>query len=172
LKTGSSSIAPDGRLYTAQVLKAATRPISRSGARKNSPIPSHASPSAKSAQPTCRNCPFHFEPRASYRICRPAPEPGPALKALEDHAREEEKNDEFYGVYLIARRWQGACAKTFGWENRGSQAQGHAGVQIPHRLVNKMFTAIATLQLVAAKKLSLDGTVGTICRTIRTKTSR
>lgn len=84
-----------------------------------------------------------------------------ALKAVEDRAREEEKNDKFSGVYLIARDGKVLAAKAFGWEDRDAKRKATLDTKFRIGSMNKMFTAVATLQLVAAKKLSLDGTVGT-----------
>ncbi|HJR57394.1 MAG TPA: serine hydrolase domain-containing protein [Rhizomicrobium sp.] len=83
-----------------------------------------------------------------------------ALKALEDRAAAAEKDDKFSGVYLIARNGKVLAAKAFGWEDR--EAKRKATLQTKFRMgsMNKMFTAVATLQLVEAKKLSLSGTVG------------
>ncbi|HET7084838.1 MAG TPA: serine hydrolase domain-containing protein [Rhizomicrobium sp.] len=84
-----------------------------------------------------------------------------ALKALEDRARDEEKNDKFSGVYLIARDGKVVSAKAFGWEDREAKRKVTLDTKFRIGSMNKMFTAVAALQLVAAKKLSLDGTVGT-----------
>ena len=83
------------------------------------------------------------------------------LKALEDRAREEDKNKRFSGVYLIARDGKVLTAKAFGWEDREAKRKVTLETKFRIGSMNKMFTAIATLQLVAAKKLSLEGTVGT-----------
>ena len=84
-----------------------------------------------------------------------------ALKALEDRAREEEKDDKFSGVYLIAHHGKVIATKAFGWEDRELKHRATLNTKFRIGSMNKMFTAVATLQLVAAKKLSLDGTVGT-----------
>ncbi|HWU56006.1 MAG TPA: serine hydrolase domain-containing protein [Rhizomicrobium sp.] len=84
-----------------------------------------------------------------------------ALKALEDRAREAEKSDKFSGSYLIARDGKILAAKAFGWEDREAKRKATLDTKFRIGSMNKMFTAVATLQLVAAKKLSLDGTVGT-----------
>jgi D-alanyl-D-alanine carboxypeptidase len=83
-----------------------------------------------------------------------------ALKALDAKAREGEKNDTFSGVYLIARDNRILAHGTFGYEDR--EAKRPITMQTKFRIgsVNKIFTAVAALQLVAAGKLSLDGTVG------------
>lgn len=83
------------------------------------------------------------------------------LKALEDRATEEEKHEKFSGVYLIARDGKVLAAKAFGWEDREAKRKVTLETKFRIGSMNKMFTAVATLQLVAAKKLSLDGTVGT-----------
>jgi len=84
-----------------------------------------------------------------------------ALKALEDRAGEEEKTERFSGVYLIARDGKVLAAKAFGWEDREAKRQATLETKFRIGSMNKMFTAVATLQLVAAGKLSLDSTVGT-----------
>jgi CubicO group peptidase (beta-lactamase class C family) len=52
------------------------------------------------------------------------------------------------------------AAKAFGWEDREAKRKVTLDTKFRIGSMNKMFTAVATLQLVAAKKLSLDGTVG------------
>lgn len=84
-----------------------------------------------------------------------------ALKALEERASQEEKDDKFSGVYLIARDGKVIAGKAFGWEDREAKHKVTLDTKFRIGSMNKMFTAVATLQLVAAKKLSLDGTVGT-----------
>lgn len=83
------------------------------------------------------------------------------LKTLEDRATEKEKNEKFSGVYLIARDGKVLAAKAFGWEDHEARRKTTLETKFRVGSMNKMFTAVATLQLVAAKKLSLDGTVGT-----------
>jgi D-alanyl-D-alanine carboxypeptidase len=83
------------------------------------------------------------------------------LKALEDRATEEGKNEKFSGAYLIARDSKVLAAKAFGWEDREAKRKVTLETKFRIGSMNKMFTAVATLQLVSAKKLALDGTVGT-----------
>jgi D-alanyl-D-alanine carboxypeptidase len=98
-------------------------------------------------------------PPAEYAV--PRLSQAAALKALEDRAQEEERSNKFSGVYLIARDDKILAAKAFGWEDRENKRKVTLNTKFRIGSMNKMFTAIATLQLVAAKKLSLDGTVGT-----------
>jgi len=84
-----------------------------------------------------------------------------ALKALEDRARAAEEKDQFSGAYLVARDGKILVARAFGWEDREARRKATLDTKFRIGSMNKMFTAVATLQLVAAKKLSLDGTVGT-----------
>jgi CubicO group peptidase (beta-lactamase class C family) len=99
-------------------------------------------------------------PRGDGEFAIPRLSQAAALKALEDRAMAAEKDDKFSGVYLIAQGGKVLAAKAFGWEDR--EAKKKATLQTKFRMgsMNKIFTAIATLQLVEAKKLSLDGTVG------------
>lgn len=90
------------------------------------------------------------------RLSQPA-----ALKALDKRARADVEKSQFSGVYLIARNGKVLAAKAFGWEDR--QARRKISLETKFRIgsMNKMFTAVAALQLVRTGKLSLDGTVGT-----------
>jgi len=100
-----------------------------------------------------------IEPPAEYAI--PRLTQTAALKALEDRARNEEEGGKFSGVYLIARNGKVLAAKAFGWEDREAKRKTTLETKFRIGSMNKMFTAVATLQLVVARKVSLDGTVGT-----------
>ena len=84
-----------------------------------------------------------------------------ALKAFEGRAYEHAKNDKFSGAYLIAEGGKVIAAKAYGWADREHKILNTLQTKFRIGSMNKMFTAIATLQLVQSGRLSLDGTVGT-----------
>ena len=83
-----------------------------------------------------------------------------ALKALNARADGLVAQDKIMGVMLVENHGRILLEKAWGYADR--QAKVPLRVTDKFRLgsMNKMFTAVATLQLVAKSKLSLDGTVG------------
>lgn len=85
-----------------------------------------------------------------------------ALAALTARAGELAKKDEFAGVVLVARHGEVLLQKAWGAANRETGAPATLDTRYRLGSMNKMFTSVATLQLVEAGKLSLDETVGKI----------
>lgn len=83
-----------------------------------------------------------------------------AVDALAARADAMAKQDAFAGVLLVARGGKVLLQRAWGLADR--EAGKPATLDTKFRLgsMNKMFTAVATLQLVQAGKLSLDGSVG------------
>lgn len=84
-----------------------------------------------------------------------------ALKAFESRAEEHAGNRKFSGAYLIAQDGKVIAAKAYGWADREAKIPNTLQTKFRIGSMNKMFTAVATLQLVQSGKLSLDGKVGT-----------
>jgi D-alanyl-D-alanine carboxypeptidase len=87
-------------------------------------------------------------------------EPG-ALAALSEFAEKATMENRFSGVVLVARRGNLRLHKAWGRANRDSGVPASLETQFDIASVSKMFTAVATLQLIEAGRLSLHGTVGT-----------
>ena len=85
-----------------------------------------------------------------------------ALSALTARANELAKKDEFSGVVLVAKHGQILLQKAWGLANREAKTPATLDTRFRLGSMNKMFTAVATLQLVEAGKLSLDDTIGKI----------
>jgi D-alanyl-D-alanine carboxypeptidase len=68
--------------------------------------------------------------------------------------------DRFSGAVLVAKNGRPIFAQAYGMADRGKQIANTLDTRFRIGSMNKMFTATATLQLVQAKKLSLDDTVG------------
>jgi CubicO group peptidase (beta-lactamase class C family) len=85
-----------------------------------------------------------------------------ALAALTAHADEEAKKDAFSGVVLVARRGEILLQGAWGLANRETGAPVTLDTRFRIGSMNKMFTSVATLQLVEAGKLSLDDPIGKI----------
>jgi D-alanyl-D-alanine carboxypeptidase len=84
-----------------------------------------------------------------------------ALKALESRAGTLAAQDKFSGAYLIAQSGKVLAVKAFGWSDRESKTPATPETKFRMGSINKVFTAVAVFQLIAAGKISLDGTVGT-----------
>jgi D-alanyl-D-alanine carboxypeptidase len=85
-----------------------------------------------------------------------------ALTALTAHVDEVAKKDEFSGVVLVARHGKVLLQKAWGLANREAGTPATLDTRFRLGSMNKMFTAVATLQLVEAGKLSLDDPIGKI----------
>lgn len=83
-----------------------------------------------------------------------------AITALAEQADAAAKHDAFSGVLLVARGDKVLLQRAWGLADRAANVP--VTLQTKFRLgsMNKMFTAVAVLQLVQAGKLSLDGSVG------------
>src|SRR5690606_8343244 len=83
-----------------------------------------------------------------------------ALDALKKRADEQLAADKFSGVLLVAQGDRILLEQAWGKANRESGTPITVDTQFRIGSMNKMFTAVAVLQLVDAGKLSLQGTVG------------
>lgn len=83
-----------------------------------------------------------------------------ALAALTARAGELAKKDEFSGVVLVARHGKVLLQKAWGFANRETKTPATLDTRFRLGSMNKMFTAVATLQLVEAGKLALDDPIG------------
>jgi CubicO group peptidase (beta-lactamase class C family) len=83
-----------------------------------------------------------------------------ALAALTARAGELAKKDEFSGVVLVARHGKVLLQKAWGLANRETGKPNTLDTRFRLGSMNKMFTAVATLQLVEAGKLALDDPIG------------
>jgi hypothetical protein len=83
-----------------------------------------------------------------------------ALAALRERAIQRTATDQFSGALLFAKRKQVLLQQAWGSEDRGPSRAATVNTQFRLGSMNKMFTAVAVLQLVDAGKLSLQGTVG------------
>jgi D-alanyl-D-alanine carboxypeptidase len=109
-------------------------------------------------------------PTVTSSTLRPVPRPtdlaiprlseAAALSALGTRMDELAKNDQFSGAILVARNGKILLQKAVGVANREAGTPVAIDTQFRIGSMNKMFTAIATLQLVDAGKLSLDDTLG------------
>lgn len=84
-----------------------------------------------------------------------------AIAGLVKLADERAARDEFSGAILIANRDQVLLERAWGEADRAKGTANTIDTQFRLGSMNKMFTAVAILQLVEQGRLSLDGTVGT-----------
>jgi len=79
-----------------------------------------------------------------------------AIAALSDHVEQAARNDQFSGTVLIARNGKVLLEKAAGMANRESKSPVALDTQLRLGSMNKMFTAIATLQLIESGKLAFE----------------
>lgn len=82
------------------------------------------------------------------------------VNALEAKASELAERDRFSGALLVARRGEVVLQKAYGLADRDSGQRNNMNTQFRLGSMNKMFTAVAVLQLVGAGKIDLDAPVG------------
>jgi CubicO group peptidase (beta-lactamase class C family) len=83
-----------------------------------------------------------------------------ALAALKERATQRTTADRFSGALLFDRGGQLLLQQAWGYADREASRAATIETQFRMGSMNKMFTAVAVLQLVDAGKLSLQGTVG------------
>lgn len=99
-----------------------------------------------------------IEPPADLRI--PRLDRTAAIDALTAKADSAAKQDGFSGVLLVAHGDDVLLQRAWGVADRKAGARVTLDTKFRLGSMNKMFTAVATLQLAQAGKLSLDGSVG------------
>jgi D-alanyl-D-alanine carboxypeptidase len=83
-----------------------------------------------------------------------------AVAALAEHAAERARADEFAGAVLVARHGKVLLQDAWGRADRKNGVANTPATRFRIGSMNKMFTAVATLQLVEAHKLALDDPIG------------
>jgi D-alanyl-D-alanine carboxypeptidase len=83
-----------------------------------------------------------------------------AVAALRDHAEQRARADEFAGAVLVARHGKVLLQHAWGRADRTAGTANTPATRFRIGSMNKMFTAVATLQLVEAGKLTLDDPIG------------
>lgn len=82
------------------------------------------------------------------------------LPALDKEAAGRAAADRFSGVILVARQGKVLLEKAYGLADREKKAANTPATQFRIGSMNKMFTAVAALQLVEKGKLELDAPIG------------
>jgi D-alanyl-D-alanine carboxypeptidase len=83
-----------------------------------------------------------------------------AVAALADHAAERARADEFAGAVLVARHGKVLLKDAWGRADRKAGTANTPATRFRIGSMNKVFTAVATLQLVEAHKLALEDPIG------------
>jgi D-alanyl-D-alanine carboxypeptidase len=83
-----------------------------------------------------------------------------AVAALADHAKQRAHADEFAGALLVAHHGKVLLQDAWGQADRKARTANTPATRFRIGSMNKMFTAVATLQLVEAGKLALDDAIG------------
>jgi CubicO group peptidase (beta-lactamase class C family) len=82
-----------------------------------------------------------------------------ALAALSDQVEQASRNDLFSGAVLVARDGKVLFEKPVGLASRESKSPVTLETQFRLGSMNKMFTSVATLQLIEAGKLAFDDVI-------------
>jgi CubicO group peptidase (beta-lactamase class C family) len=82
-----------------------------------------------------------------------------AIAALSDQVQQAAQKDQFSGTVLVARQGKVLIEKAVGWASRESKSPVTIETQFRLGSMNKMFTSVATLQLIEAGKLALDDVI-------------
>jgi D-alanyl-D-alanine carboxypeptidase len=83
-----------------------------------------------------------------------------AVAALSDHAQQRARADEFAGAVLVARHGKVLFQEAWGRADRKAGTANTLATRFRIGSMNKMFTAVAILQLVESHKLALDDPIG------------
>jgi D-alanyl-D-alanine carboxypeptidase len=83
-----------------------------------------------------------------------------ALKALSDHAGELARDDELSGAVLVAKDGRVLFRRAYGLADRKRRIPNTHRTRFRIGSMNKMFTAVAILQLVEAGKVKLNARLG------------
>jgi D-alanyl-D-alanine carboxypeptidase len=83
------------------------------------------------------------------------------LAALETFVREETAADRFSGAVLVAKDGDVLFSKAYGLADREQEIPNTVHTRFRIGSMNKMFTAVAILQLVEARKVDLEAPLGT-----------
>lgn len=110
--------------------------------------------------------PFQIMNRDVRAIARPAEFPLPHLKqsellaALRDNLNRDSNSDHFAGTVLIAKDGKPVFEEAYGLADREHKIPNTLKTRFRIGSMNKMFTATAILQLVAAGKIDLNSPLG------------
>jgi D-alanyl-D-alanine carboxypeptidase len=83
-----------------------------------------------------------------------------AVAALKSEIERRAAADRFSGAVAMARNGKAVFSGAYGLADRDKKLKNELGTQFRIGSMNKMFTAVATMQLVQTGKLKLDGKVG------------
>jgi D-alanyl-D-alanine carboxypeptidase len=85
---------------------------------------------------------------------------GDAILALKSEIERRVDADRFSGTVMVTKNGKPIFSGAYGLADRDRKLKNDLGTQFRIGSMNKMFTAVATMQLVQNGKLKLDGTVG------------
>ncbi|MBY0504454.1 MAG: beta-lactamase family protein [Bryobacteraceae bacterium] len=85
-------------------------------------------------------------------------------KALDERAQDMARRDQFSGSVLLARGTDVVFEQAYGWADRDAKIANTMDTRFRIGSMNKMFTAVAVLQLVEKGKLALEAPLGEYLR--------
>ncbi len=123
---------------------------------------------------TFARCVVDVQPAEPHRIItfdlrairRPAEFPEPrtnqadAVAALRAKLEKDTADDRFAGAMLVAKNGKPIFTGAYGLADRGNKISNKLDTKFRIGSMNKMFTAVAVLQLVQAGKIKLDAPIG------------
>jgi D-alanyl-D-alanine carboxypeptidase len=118
---------------------------------------------------------LEVEPAAPHRILRfdiraittpdellpPRLSEADALSALRAYIEKRVAADQFSGAVLVAKQGKPIFVEAYGFADREKQVKNTVDTRFRMGSMNKMFTAVAMLQLAQAGKVKLDAPIGT-----------
>jgi D-alanyl-D-alanine carboxypeptidase len=82
------------------------------------------------------------------------------VAALHKRLDDEAAADKFAGAVLVAKEGKPIFAQAYGLTDREHNIRNTLQTRFSLASINKMFTALATMQLIQAGKLALDDPLG------------
>jgi len=98
---------------------------------------------------------FEIHPIPTPKEFRPQMTEAEVLAALRSELEKQTAADMFSGAVIVAKNGTPIFAEAYGYADRAKQIKNTLDTRFRIGSMNKMFTAVATLQLVQAKKLAL-----------------
>jgi CubicO group peptidase (beta-lactamase class C family) len=83
-----------------------------------------------------------------------------AITALREEIEKRVARDKFAGTVMVTKNGKTIFSGAYGYADREKKIKNELGTQFRIGSMNKMFTAVATLQLAQAGKLKLDAPLG------------
>jgi CubicO group peptidase (beta-lactamase class C family) len=84
-----------------------------------------------------------------------------AIAALREEIEKRTAQDQFAGTVMVTKNGKAIFSGAYGYADREKKIKNELGTQFRIGSMNKMFTAVATLQLAESGRIKLDAPLGT-----------